>query len=295
MTTWHQVHTGVVHPWLCDQFGHLNVRNYSNFFNEAMFHIWARSGLGAKIVTEHGGHGVAGITRTTFLEELPLGSLVFIEGALVRASEKTITYLLRMRDVDTGVVHATLDSLEVFFDPATRRSTSVPAALRPIIDAELSGPEPAPELPEIPREGAMPARWHELHRGVCFPWHCDQWGHMNVRWYAHCFDDAIFHIWSKLGTGWKAMHAAGVHTVTASTITHFRKELTSADLFVIEGGIARCGNKSVTFRQRLTNVETGAVHAYQDVIDVFFDPATRKSTAMPATLRAAIAAEMASA
>ena len=37
--------------------------------------------------------------------------------------------------------------------------------------------------------------WLETHRSLVFPWHCDQFGHMNVRWYAHFFDDATFHMW----------------------------------------------------------------------------------------------------
>ncbi len=126
------------------------------------------------------------------------------------------------------------------------------------------------------------ARWHELYRACASPGICDQYGHMNVRWYAHFLDDAIFHIWSKFGTGWKEMEAHGVHTVTASTTTHFRKEIKSADLFVVESGVARCGSKSVTFRQHFKSVETGETHGYQDVVEVFFDPKTRKSTAMPA-------------
>ena len=38
----------------------------------------------------------------------------------------------------------------------------------------------------------------EIYRAVVFPWHCDHIGHMNVRWYAHHFDDAGFPV----GSGW---------------------------------------------------------------------------------------------
>lgn len=293
MTIWHPVHTGVVHPWLCDQFGHLNVRHYSNMFNEGMFHIWHSSGLGQSVILPSGGHGVAGITRTTFIQECPVGTLVRIEGALVKSTRSTITFLLRMQNAETDRTHATLDSLEVFFDPETRTAMPIPEELRPIIDQQLSGPDSAPELTAIPRDPPAVARWHALHRGVCFPWHCDQWGHMNVRWYAHVFDDAIFHIWSHLGTGWERMKELGVHTVTASTVTHFRKEVTSADLFRIDGGVARCGTRSVTFRQRMSHVETGEVLAYQDVVEVFFDPETRRSAQIPDEVRRVLEAEVA--
>lgn len=292
MTIWHEVHTGVVHPWLCDQFGHLNVRHYANLFNEAVFHGYARCGMSNGSMKGKGVHGVAAIVRTTFIQELPVGSLITTECAMVKASNKTCTFFLRMRNTETKEVHATLETLEVFFDSNSRSSTPIPEELRPLIAAQLDGTDEAPDLPEMSREAPHVGRWHELHRGVCFPWHCDQFGHMNVRWYAHFLDDSIFHVWSKLGTGWKEMEAHGVHTVTASTTTHFRKEIKSADLFVVEGGVARCGSKSVTFRQRITNVETGEIHGYQDVIEVFFDPNTRKSTPMPAPVRAALEAEL---
>ena len=292
MTLWHEVHTGVVHPWLCDQFGHLNVRQYANLFNEAMFHAYAKSGLSHGVVMKTGAHGVASVVRTTFIQELPVGSLVTTESALIRTSNKTCTFLLRMRNTETGDIHATLETLEVFFDPETRSSTAIPEVLRPLIQAQLDGPDPVPELSEMSRDVPHVGRWHELHRGVCFPWHCDQYGHMNVRWYAHFLDDAMFHIWSKLGTGWKEMEAHGVHTVTASTTTQFRKEIKSADLFVVESGVARCGSKSVTFRQRILNVESGETHGFQDVVEVFFDPKTRKSTPMPGPVRTALEAEL---
>ena len=70
MTTWHELHTGVVHPWLCDQFGHLNVRNYSNLFNEAQFFAYARAGFPQSVALKHGGHWGAAICRTNFLKEL---------------------------------------------------------------------------------------------------------------------------------------------------------------------------------------------------------------------------------
>ena len=92
MTTWHELHTGVVHPWLCDQFEHLNVRNYSNLFNEAQFFAYARAGFPQSVALKHGGHGVAAICRTNFLKELPMGSLIHIDGGMVAASNKTFTF-----------------------------------------------------------------------------------------------------------------------------------------------------------------------------------------------------------
>ena len=111
---------------------------------------------------------------------------------------------------------------------------------------------------------------------------------MNVRWYAHFFDDAMFHTWPKIGVNWGDMEARGVHTVTASTTTYFQKEVKSADLFRIESGIGRCGTKSVTFSQRMVNVETQDIHASQSVTEVFFDPNTRSAVQIPEDLKKVI-------
>ena len=39
----------------------------------------------------------------------------------------------------------------------------------------------------------------EILRGVVHPWYCDNFGHMNVRWYSHFFDAAAFHLWPLTG------------------------------------------------------------------------------------------------
>jgi hypothetical protein len=36
---------GVVHPWHHDIFGHMNVRHYAPFFDDASFHFYSRLGL----------------------------------------------------------------------------------------------------------------------------------------------------------------------------------------------------------------------------------------------------------
>ncbi|MCP4327622.1 MAG: acyl-CoA thioesterase [Alphaproteobacteria bacterium] len=134
--------------------------------------------------------------------------------------------------------------------------------------------------------------WRETMRGVAFPWVCDQFGHMNVRWYAHAFDDGAFHLWSILGIGHKWMMERDIHTVTAHTATDFIFEVPAGALYVVESAFTRAGGKSVTFRHRMTNADTGELHARQECVEVFFDPATRKSVAMPDDIRAVVEANL---
>lgn len=127
----------------------------------------------------------------------------------------------------------------------------------------------------------------ELLRGVVHPWHHDHFGHMNVRHYAPFFDDAVYHIWTALGLSYARMgRDFGLHAVTAEARTRFLRELSAGDLIVVDGGIARVGTKSCAFHLRMRQAETGTLHATCDVVEVFFDPATRSSAPIPTPVRA---------
>ena len=88
-----------------------------------------------------------------------------------------------------------------------------------------------------------------------------------------------------LGHGFKKMEDDGVHTVIAKSSIEFIHELCAGDLFVIETGFIKCGTKSCTHLQRLTNADTGILHAVQETVEVFFDGETRKSVPIPGPVR----------
>jgi acyl-CoA thioester hydrolase len=137
----------------------------------------------------------------------------------------------------------------------------------------------------------MSQGWREISRGVIHPWHHDQFGHMNVRWYAHFFDDAVFMLYPEFGMSLNRVEKEfGVHTVSARATTNFVKELSAGDVVRIEGGVSRLGGKSVSFALRMIHVDTGEVHATYDLVEVFFDPRTRQSAEMPAALREQLSA-----
>ena len=129
----------------------------------------------------------------------------------------------------------------------------------------------------------------ELLRGVVHPWHEDHFGHMNVRHYAPFFDDAAYHLWTRIGLPYARMIAEhGVHCVTARATTTFVKELRAGDLIAIDGAVTRIGTKSATFRLRMIHADTGALHATCDIVEVVFDPENRAAAPMPAAIRRAL-------
>lgn len=134
------------------------------------------------------------------------------------------------------------------------------------------------------------SHWFETNRGVVFPWHCDQFGHMNVRWYAHFFDDAAFHLWNRAGVDQPVLLAAGVAMVTARNTTTFKREMCAGDLLLVESGVGRVGGKSVGHVHHMRNANTGELCATMDSVEVFFDTGARSSTAMPAEIRERLSA-----
>ena len=129
------------------------------------------------------------------------------------------------------------------------------------------------------------SEWTETHRAVVHPWNCDVLGHMNVRWYAHLFDDAEFHLWSVIGLSHATLKKSGIVTVIANTNTDFLHEIAAGELITITSAFTNLGGKSLTISQRMTNSETNTLIATQSTIAVFFNMKTRKASPMPDNIR----------
>ena len=128
---------------------------------------------------------------------------------------------------------------------------------------------------QIPQWGLI------TYRSLIFPSHCDHIGHMNVRWYAHHFDEAGFQIWNVTEVCQSEMRDRGLQVVVARTTIDYIKEMIAGTSIVVRGGFTRVGNKSVTHQAKMFNEDTGELCATQETVEVFFDPLTRQSTEMP--------------
>ena len=136
------------------------------------------------------------------------------------------------------------------------------------------------------------ADWTETHRAVVHQWNCDHLGHMNVRYYAHFFDDAGFHFWTTIPRAQAVMKAHNIGVVVARTTNDFVAEARAGELVVVKSALTRLGAKSLTYTQRMTNAETGDLLATQDAVEVIFDPVRRRAAEMPVELRTILEAAM---
>ena len=123
---WVELYRSVVMPAHCDLYGHMNVRHYAAFFDDAGFHLMSKAGISLTELRRRGLGSVVASLTIDFRHELTAGQLVLITGAYTRIGHKSASSEMRMYDADTMTHCATQKTVEVFFDTAHRISVPIP-------------------------------------------------------------------------------------------------------------------------------------------------------------------------
>ncbi len=129
-------------------------------------------------------------------------------------------------------------------------------------------------------------KWFELYRAIVMPAQCDIYGHMNVRHYAACFDDAGWHFPRMAGLSLEEIRTRGLGTVVATLTIDFHHEIRAGQLLLIKGAVTRVGTKSFSHELRLYEADSMTHCATQKTVEVCFDTAARKGVELPEDLRA---------
>jgi acyl-CoA thioester hydrolase len=127
---WHELTRGVVMPAHCDIFGHMNVRHYAAFFDDAGWHMFGRIGISLAALREQGLGSVVATLTIDFHHELTAGQLTLVTGAFTRLGEKSFAYEMRLYESDSMTHCATQKTVEVCFDTTARRAAPFPAEVR---------------------------------------------------------------------------------------------------------------------------------------------------------------------
>lgn len=126
MEKWFDLYRSVVMPAHCDIYGHLNVRNYAAFFDDAGWHVPAMAGLRLSEIQARGLGTVVATLTIDFLHEVRAGQLILIKGAVTRVGTKSFTHELRLYAADSMTHCATQKSTEVCFDTKQRKGVALP-------------------------------------------------------------------------------------------------------------------------------------------------------------------------
>ncbi len=134
---WFELHRSVVMPAHCDAYGHMNVRHYAAFFDEAGWHILTRAGVSLTDLRSQGLGSVVATLSIDFKHELTAGQLVLITGALTKVGHKSFGYEMRLYEADSMTHCATQKTVEVCFDTTRRQSAPLPEDIRARLAAQI--------------------------------------------------------------------------------------------------------------------------------------------------------------
>lgn len=130
------------------------------------------------------------------------------------------------------------------------------------------------------------AGWIETYRGMVTTWHCDHQGHMNTVQYYGMFDQAGWHMIQRSGLRRERLEAERTGFVDVRMELDFIGEMMVNDPVLIESGIEKVGNTSITFRSRMKNAVTGEIVARGRCTSVCFDLDKREKKRIPDDVRA---------
>ena len=118
---------GTVHEWQRDHMGHINVRAYMEFFEEACWQFYAMLGLTASKLRSGDVHLAAVQQNIAYQKELYPGDTIAVRTGVLELREKVLRFRHELYNTETGEVASPCEFTVVCLDPEARRSRPFPA------------------------------------------------------------------------------------------------------------------------------------------------------------------------
>jgi acyl-CoA thioester hydrolase len=120
---------GTVHTWQCDHMGHVNVRAYGEFFEEACWQVYNRIGITPSVLRSGQFHMAAVEQHIRYLRELLAGDVIVVRSAITEMRGKVLRLAHELRNDETGALCATSVFTVLCIDSAARRAKAFPDAI----------------------------------------------------------------------------------------------------------------------------------------------------------------------
>jgi acyl-CoA thioester hydrolase len=117
---------GTVHTWQCDHMGHINVRAYGEFFEEACWQLYNAVGITPSLLRSGTFHMAAVQQDIRYLRELLAGDVIVVRSVVTEIREKVLKFAHELSNVETGTRCATSEFTVVCIDSAARRARAFP-------------------------------------------------------------------------------------------------------------------------------------------------------------------------
>jgi len=135
MDKWFDLYGTIVMPSHCDAYGHMNVRHYAAFFDDAGWHLPRMAGLSLAEIRARGLGTVVATLSIEFHQEIKAGDLALVKGAITRVGTKSFSYELRLYEADSMTHCATQKTVEVCFDTKKRKGVALPEDVKAKLQA----------------------------------------------------------------------------------------------------------------------------------------------------------------
>ena len=123
------------------------------------------------------------------------------------------------------------------------------------------------------------------YRGTVYPWQCDHVGHMNIMWYVGKFDEANWNLFARVGLTPTYLRHSGCGMAGVQQNITYVSELLAGDIVEVKSVLLEIRDKSIRFRHKMRNAETGEIAASCEIIAVHLDRQARKAIAFTDRVR----------
>lgn len=295
--SWIPTAQGTVMAWECDHMGHMNAQFYVGRIADGASHLRAAMGMSPEVVRETGRAFVVTEHSMRYRRELHAGGVLRVEAGVLGMDEKTMAVCYRLWNMETEEVAAISRSVVLSVDLKARRAApwsadalARGAALKVSVpESELAPYVPPANLEQLERADMaadMREGWVETFRGVANAWECDHLGHFNARFYVDRFVQAALQLNTLIGMPAQWMRDQGRGTAALVQHIRYRRELRSGDIMAVLSRPIAVTEKTVRSYNKVYNVETGALSASMDLLDIGLDRVARKAAALPPEVRA---------
>lgn len=117
---------GTMHEWQKDHMGHINVRAYMEFFEEACWQLYAMLGMTASLLRSGAIHLAAVQQNISYRKELYPGDTVAVRSGVLELRDKVLRFRHELFNTETNEVCSICDFTVVCLDPQARRARSFP-------------------------------------------------------------------------------------------------------------------------------------------------------------------------
>ena len=296
MTEFLDTFRGTVNTWECDDVGHMNVQFYVARASDAVFYLRHALGLSPSRIRAERRAMVALEEHLRFHRELRAGDIMHMRSRPVEIREKTLVSFHELFNSATGETSATIVAVSGHFDLEKRKLIPWRDEARERA-APFLGPLPSHAEPRsVPREKRLPdirladaQHFIEIYRGAVMPWECDDFGHMNTRFYMSRFSDGAGHLWQALGFDKRTMQEKRRGTVVLELRLNYIREVRSGAMLVVRSTLTHLEGKTLTFTHFMFDAETGELAATGEAVAIMLDLDARRTVAFTQQERASLA------